>query len=120
MGDYKKALEHSKMERATQGQIERQRDAPALLGADKNFYIGQMDREAQAFRTDALFILILVISVFCILLVFFLLVWTRHKKDRAEIQFYGDKYNELRQILYDKTDEYPKIEAEIKSMLEDN
>lgn len=42
-GDYKKALGYSKLEKMTQGQIERQRDAPALLGADKNFYLGQMD-----------------------------------------------------------------------------
>ena len=108
------------MEKNTQGQIERQRDAPALLEADKNFYMVQMDREAQAFRTDALFILILVISVFCILLVFFLFVWRRHKKDQAEIQFYGDKYEIMRQALYAHIDEYPKIEAEIKSMLEDD
>ncbi|QIK54259.1 tetratricopeptide repeat protein [Dysgonomonas sp. HDW5B] len=120
IGDYKKALEYSKLEKATQGKIDKQRDAPALLEADKNFYLGQMDREAQAFRADALFILILAISAFCILLVFFLLVWRRHKKDQAEIQFYGHKYDELRQILYKHTDEYPKIEAEIKSMLEDN
>ncbi len=42
-GDYKNALEYGKLERATQGKIERQRDAPTLLEADKNFYIGQMD-----------------------------------------------------------------------------
>ena len=120
IGDYKKALEYSKLEKATQGKIDKQRDAPALLEADKNFYLVQMDREAQAFRTDALFILILVISVFCILLVFFLLVWRKHKKDQTEIQFYGHKYDELRQILYKHTDEYPKIEAEIRAMLEED
>lgn len=120
IGDYKKALEYSKLEKATQGQIDKQKDAPALLEADKNFYLVQMDREAQAFRTDILFVFIIGASAFCILLVFFLLVWRKHKKDQAEIQFYGYKYDELRQILYKHTDEYPKIEAEIRAMLEDD
>ncbi|MBF0577226.1 hypothetical protein [Dysgonomonas sp. GY617] len=120
MGDYKKALEYSKLEKATQGKIDKQRDAPALLEADKKFYLVQMDNQARAFRADVLFVFIIGASAFCILLVFFLFVWRRHRKDQAEIQFYGDKYNELRQVLYDKTDEYPKIEEEIKAMLEED
>lgn len=42
-----------------------------------------------------------------------------HKKDQAEIQAHVDRYEELRIVLFARWDEYPKIEAEIKSMLED-
>lgn len=118
-GNYKQALLYRDLEIATKEQIEQQTDAPALLEADKNFYLVKNKREAEKFRTDVLFVFIIGVSAFCILLAFFLLVWRRHKKDQAEIQFYGHKYDELRQVLYNHTDEYPKIEAEIKSMLED-
>lgn len=120
IGDYKQAFEYSKLEKLTKEQIEHETNAPALLEADKNFYLGQKDREAEAFRSDVFFIFIIGASAFCILFVFFLFVWRRHKKDQAEIQFYGDKYEIMRQALYAHIDEYPKIEAEIKSMLEDD
>lgn len=120
LGDYKKALEYSDLEKATNDAIETEKKVPDLLEADKNFYLGQKDREAEAFRSDVFFIFIIGACAFCILFVFFLFVWRRHKKDQAEIQFYGDKYDIMRQALYAHIDEYPKIEAEIKSMLEDN
>lgn len=119
-GDYKQAFEYSRLEKLTKEQIEHETNVPALLEADKNFYLGQKDKESEEFRSNVLFVFIIVASTFCILLLFFLFVWRKHKKDQAEIQFYEDKYNELRQVLYDKTDEYPKIEAEIKAMLEDD
>lgn len=119
IGDYKQALAYSKLEKATQGQIEQQKNAPALLEADKSFYIDQKEKEAQIFRSNAIFVFLIGASAFCILFVFFLFVWRRHKKDQADIQFYGDKYDIMRQALYAHIDEYPKIEAEIKSMLED-
>lgn len=119
-GDYKIAFYYKDLEVASQEQIGQETDAPALLLADKNFYLDQKDREAQIFRSDVFFIFLIGASAFCILLVFFMFVWRNHKKDQVDIQFYGDKYNELRQVLYDKTDKYPKIEAEIKAMLEDD
>ena len=51
--------------------------------------------------------------------VFFLMVCRTHKKDQAEIQAHVDRYEELRIVLFARCDEYPKIQAEIKSMLED-
>lgn len=119
-GDYKQALHYRDLEKSTKEQIDQETDAPALLLADKNFYIDQKDREAQIFRSNVFFIFIIGASAFCILFVFFLFIWRRHKKDRDDILFYGNKYNELRQVLYEKTDEYPKIEAEIKAMLEED
>ncbi|QIK52916.1 tetratricopeptide repeat protein [Dysgonomonas sp. HDW5B] len=120
IGDYKQALAYSKLEKATQGQIEQQKNAPALLEADKSFYIDQKEKEAQIFRSNAIFVFFIGASAFCILLVFFLFVWRNHKKNQAEIKFYAEKYAELREVLYAHTDEYPKIEAEIKSILEDD
>lgn len=119
-GDYKKALEYSKLEKNTQGQIERQRDAPALLGADKKFYIGQMDNQAMEFRSKMYLLMITAACAFLIMLFFILMARQTHKKDQAEIQAHVDKYDELRIVLFARCDEYPKIEAEIKSILEDN
>ncbi len=119
-GDYKQALEYSKLEKGITEQINQERNAPALLAADKNFYLVKSERESQAFKSDILFILTLVASAFCILLVFFLFVWRNHKKDQAEMKFYEDKFNIMRQALYAHNDEYPKLEAEIRSMLKDD
>ncbi|QIK53387.1 tetratricopeptide repeat protein [Dysgonomonas sp. HDW5B] len=71
MGDYKKALEYSKMERDTQGQIERQRDAPALLGADKKFYLGQMDNQVMEFRSRMYLLMVTGVCAFVIMLFFY-------------------------------------------------
>lgn len=119
-GDYKQALHYRDLEKSTKEQIDQETDAPALLLADKNFYIDQKEKEAQIFRSNAIFVFLIGASAFCILLVFFLFVWRRHKKDQADILFYGDKYDIMRQALYAHIDEYPRIEAEIKSMLEDD
>ena len=54
------------------------------------------------------------------MLFFILMAHRTHKKDLAEIQAHVDKYDELRIELFAKCDEYPKIEAEIKSMLEED
>ena len=119
-GGYKQALEYRNLEIATQGQIKQQKDAPALLEADKNFYLVQKDREILELRSDVVFFLIIGAIVFGILLTFALFVWRNHKKNQAEIKFYAEKYDELREVLYAHINEYPKIEAEIKSMLEDD
>lgn len=119
-GGYKQALEYRNLEIATQGQIEQQKDAPALLEADKNFHLVQKDREILELRSDVFFFLIIGAIVFGILLTFALFVWRNHKKNQAEIKFYDEKYDELREVLYAHIDKYPKIEAEIKSMLEDD
>ena len=42
------------------------------------------------------------------------------KKDKAEVQEHVDRYDELRIVLFARCDEYPKIEAEIKLMLEED
>ena len=119
MGDYKKALEYSKLEKNTQGQIERQRDAPALLGADKNFYLGQMDNQVMVFRSRMYLLMVTGASAFLIMLFFVLMDRRTDKKDQAEIQAHVDKYDELRIVLFARCDEYPKIEAEITSILEE-
>lgn len=118
-GDYKKALEYSKLEKTTQRQIEWQRDVPALFEADKNFYLGQMDSQAMEFSSRMYLLMVAGASAFLIMLFFVLMARRTHKRYQAEIQVHVDKYDKLRIVLFARCDEYPKIEAEIKSMLED-
>lgn len=119
IGDYKKALEYSKLEKVTQGKIDKQKDVPALLEADKNFYIGLIDNQVMKFRSNMYLLMVTGVCVFLIMLFFILMACRTHKKDQAEIQAHVDKYDELRVVLFARCDEYPKIEAEIKSILED-
>lgn len=72
------------------------------------------------FRSKMYLLMVTVVCAFVIMLLFILMAHRTHKKDQAEIQAHVDKYDELRIVLFARCDEYPKIEAEIKSMLEDN
>lgn len=118
-GDYKKALEYSDLEKVTNDEIETEKEVSALLEADKNYYLGQKDEEVQLFKSETYIIFIVLGAVLGIVLLFVFLGWRTHKKDQAEIQFCVDKYNELRRTFVLMNDRYPKIEAEIKSILED-
>lgn len=119
-GDYKQALHYKDLEKMTKEQIEQGINVPALLEADKNFYLTQKDREAQALRSWICLILIVGTVVILILGIFVLLAWRNHRKDKAELRAYAEKYEILKGLLLSKCDEYPRIEAEIKAILEDD
>ncbi len=71
------------------------------------------------FRSKMYLLMVTGVCAFLIMLFFILMACRIHKKDKAEIQAHVDRHEELRIVLFDRCDEYPKIEAEIKSMLED-
>lgn len=119
LGDYKEALKYRNLEKATQEKVEKEANTPALLAADKNFYLAKKDKEVKQFRSHICFFLIIGVVVIGVVFIFILFVWKDHKKDKAEIQACADKYDEIKALLYSMSDKYPKIEAEIKSMLED-
>ncbi|QIK54047.1 tetratricopeptide repeat protein [Dysgonomonas sp. HDW5B] len=119
LGDYKQAFEYSELEKITKEQIAKEADAPALLAADKNYYLVKKEREVQEFKSHINFLLIIGLIVFCVLFAFVLFIWRNHKKDKAEIRECADKYEILRGLIYSMGKEYPQIEAEIKSMLAD-
>lgn len=119
LGDYKQAFEYSELEKITKEQIAKEADAPALLAADKNYYLVKKEREVQEFKSHINFLLIIGLIVFCVLFAFAIFIWRNHKKDKAEIRECADKYEILRGLIYSMGKEYPQIEAEIKSMLAD-
>lgn len=119
-GDYKKALEYSDLEKATDEKIEKESNAPALLSADKNFYLTQKDREIQQFRSDIYLLLVVGGVIICVILVFIFFVWNDNKRGKAEIRECAERYDEIKALLFAMGDKYPKIEAEIKSMLEND
>lgn len=120
LGDYKQALEYRNLELTTKEQIEKERNTPALLDADKNFHLVLKEKEVQKLRADIALSLIIGVSVFCIILAFMFFIWKNYKKNQAEIRACTDKYDILKGMLYSMSDQYPKIESEIKSMLEDD
>lgn len=119
-GDYKTALEYRDMEIATKEQISSETNTPALLGADKSFYIKQKDKEAQILKSDVFFLILLGVIVICIVLAFVLLLWREHKKGKAEILACTEKYDILEGMLLSMSEKHTQIEDEIKSMLEDD
>ena len=120
LGDYKKALEYRDLENATNEEIEVEKNVPALLEADKSFYLAEKDREVQQFRSDIYLLLIVGAVIICIVLVFIVFIWNDNKKRKSEIREYADRYDEIKVLLFSMGEKYPKIEAEIKSMLEDD
>lgn len=120
LGDYKQALDYSELERATKDQIEKEANAPALLQADKNFHLAQKDREAAQLRTHLYLYLSIIAIIIFIVLLFLLFLWKEHKKNKEEIKLHTEKYEIIRGMLHSMNQRYPHIEAEIKSMLEDN
>ena len=119
LGDYEQAFQYSEQEKIIKEQIAKETDAPALLAADKNYYLVQKEREVQEFKSHINFLLIIGLIIFCVILAFVLFVWRDHKKDKAEIRECADKYEILKGLIYSMGKEYPQIEAEIKSMLAD-
>lgn len=119
-GDYKNALEYRNLEVAIGKQIEKKSVAPALLVADKSFYLEQKNKEVQSFISKVCFFLILGVIVICAALILSIFVWKNNKKHKKEIAGYAEKYEILKGMLFSMRDEYPKIEAEIKSMLEED
>lgn len=117
-GEYKKSLEYRNLEKATKEEIEKEADGAALLAADKNFHLSQKDKEVKQFRSHIYLFLMIGGIAFCIVLVFFLFVWRDNKKGKAEIRECADRYNEIKVLLFAMGEKYPKIEAEIKSILE--
>lgn len=119
LGDYKQAFQYSEQEKIIKEQIEKEADAPALLAADKNYYLVQKEREVQEFKSHINFLLIIGLIIFCVILAFVLFVWRNRKKDKAQIRECAEKYEILKGLIYSMGKEYPQIEAEIKSMLAD-
>lgn len=119
-GDYKQALAYSELEKTTKEQIEKESNAPALLSADKNFHLTQKDREIQQFRSDIYLLLVVGGVIICVILVFIFFVWNDNKRGKAEIRECAERYDEIKALLFAMGDKYPKIEAEIKSMLEND
>ncbi len=116
--DYKTALEYRDLEKATLEKIGKESVAPALLVADKNFYLDKKDREVHSLVSKICFFLILGAVVICAALILGFFVWNNNKKHKKEIAGYAEKYEILKGMLFSMRDEYPKIEAEIKSILE--
>lgn len=119
LGNYKQALEYRDLEKATKEQIEEEGIPEALFEADKNVYLVQKDREILELRSDVVFFLIIGVVVFGIILAFVLFLWKDHKKNQAEIRACADKYEMLEGMLHSMSDHYPRVEAEIKSMMDD-
>lgn len=120
VGDYKQALYYNELTTTSQIQIEKEESPAKMLSAEKNYSLNLKDRQDLEFKTKVFLFLLVGVGSFFIILFFMFLAWRNHKKDKAEIQFHIDNYNDLRQILLSKNDKYIQIEAEIKSMLEDD
>ncbi|QIK59616.1 tetratricopeptide repeat protein [Dysgonomonas sp. HDW5A] len=120
LGDYKKALEYSDLERVTNEEIEKEKNVPALLEVDKSFHLAKKDREVQELKSDVVFFLVVGGVIICIILVFIFFVWNDNKRGKAEIRECAERYDEIKALLFSMGEKYPKIEAEIKSMLEDD
>ncbi len=120
IGDYKQALEYSELEKNTKEQIEKEKNVPALLEADKSFYLAKKDREVQELKSDVVFFLVVGGVIICIVLVFIFFIWNDSKKGKAEIRECAERYDEIKALLFSMGEKYPKIEAEIKSMLEND
>ncbi len=119
-GDYKQALEYRNLEITTKEQIEKEKNVPALLEADKSFYLAKKDREVQELKSDVVFFLVVGGVIICIVLVFIFFIWNDSKKGKAEIRECAERYDEIKALLFSMGEKYPKIEAEIKSMLEED
>lgn len=119
-GDYKQALHYRDLEQRTKDQIELEINVAALLGADKNFYLTQKDKEVQEFASHIYLILIFGAVVIGIVFLFVLFIWRDHKKGQAEIRACAEKYDIIKGMLLSMSDRYPKIEKEIKDMMEDD
>lgn len=119
LGDYKQALYFSDLEKLTQVQIEKEKDIPALMEATNNFNLAQKEREAEEFREIVLWYVAGGVFAFLFLLLLFIYDRRDTKRFKQEIERRTDKYDLVLARLRAENEKYPKIEAEIKAMMED-
>lgn len=120
-GDYKQALHYTELEKATKEQIEKEANAPALLDANKNFHLRQKDRQYDQFLSHIYFYLSIVGAIVLIAILFFVgLAFKQSKKHKEIVRLQKEKYSRVREYFASLSADYPKIEAEIKAMLEDD
>lgn len=117
--DYQQALEYSKPEKLTIERIEKEKDIPALMEAGKNFNLAQKEREAQELRIIVLWIILVVVIVLVALSLFVIYERRETEKFKQEIERQTEKYDIALGRLRAENEKYPRIEAEIKAMLED-
>ncbi len=119
LGDYKQALYFSDLEKLTQDQIEKEKNIPALMEATNNFNLAQKEREAEEFREIVLWYLAGGVFAFLFLLLLFIYDRRDTKRFKQEIERRTEKYDLVLAWLRAENEKYPKIEAEIKAMMED-
>ncbi|PXV59285.1 tetratricopeptide repeat protein [Dysgonomonas alginatilytica] len=118
-GDFKQALEYSNLEKATKDQIEQEANVPALLDANKNFYIKQKEREAQELREFVLWCIAGGVFTLAVILLFVIYNRRDTEKFKQEIERRTEKYDLVLGQLRAENERYPHIVAEIKAMEED-
>ena len=85
-----------------------------------NTYLIQKDREVTLSRPAIHLFIIIGATGFVMLFVFLFFVWRDNKKEKSEICEYAERYDEIKTFLFSEGEKYPKIEAEIKSIVEGN
>lgn len=118
-GDYKQSINYSNLEKTVSDLIEKEKNIPALLEGDKNFYIKQKEREAQELIEIVLWSV--AGGVFSFLFLFSLFIYDRRdtKRFKQEIERRTENYDLALAHLRKENEKYPKIEAEIKAIVEE-
>ncbi|WP_165044865.1 lipopolysaccharide assembly protein LapB [Dysgonomonas sp. ZJ709] len=117
-GNFEQALGYSNLEKVTKDQIEKEANAPALLEADKNYYLTQKEIEAQTLREQRLWIILGVLIILLIILFFVYLNYRDTQKGKEEIRRFTEKYDILLGALHSKEARFDS-EAELKAILDE-
>lgn len=119
IGNYIDALRYAELELKLAETIKAENRLQELFGADKEFALEQIDRQANQFKNHIYFWIAIggVVSIF--LLILSLCLFKLSKKHKTEIDLQARKYRNIKDQLIAMGAEYKDIEAEIAAMLDD-
>lgn len=117
--DFPEALRYSELRKIVTDKIHDEEKSFELLVTDKNFSLIQKDKEIALYRYQLYFWFILSGVALVSLTLLFVLIVKLHRKHMKEIDLQKEKYRHLKEQLFSMSKEQSELEAEIKSMLDE-
>lgn len=119
-GNYKQALKYKELEIETAKQIAKEEQPLEMIKADTSFRIEQKDKVYGELLYNFYLYLSISVVILIIILIFVIFTFKQRKKDQETFRLEKEKFNKIKESLEASNRNYPRIEAEIKAMLEDN
>ncbi|MBF0577403.1 tetratricopeptide repeat protein [Dysgonomonas sp. GY617] len=118
--NYAEALRYTDLHSKTNQEIHNEEQSLELLVADKNFGLNQKEKQHAIYIGQVRYWLIVGGGLLLSLLILFVFSFRLNKKHKKEYSLQVEKYDHLKYRLTKMSYDTDKLEAELKSILDDN